>query len=348
MLAKKSEYTLAELIEGLDVTIKGDPNCLVRGVCPIENAKPDRITFLNTFLTKRYRQYLPETKAAAVILTKNDADACPVNAIISSNPYLTYAQIAGRFRDQTMCTPGIHPTAIIHESAQVDTSASIGPYVVIGRNSKIGAQVVLGPHCVVEDNASIGEGSVLDAYVLVCQRVTIGKRVRMGAKAIIGDEGFGFANHQGQWVKVPQLGSTEIGDDVDIGAMTTIDRGALENTVIGNGVKLDNNIQIGHNVKIGAHTIIAGCVGIAGSAEIGKHCMIGGGALINGHLSICDKVVIAGGTGVEKSITEPGMYSSGIVGVLPFKEFTRNNARFYRMQAMADRIKALEERENQS
>lgn len=343
-LAKKSEYTLAELVEGLDVTIKGNPDCLIRGVCPIDKAQPDRITFLNSFLTKRYRQFLPDTQAAAVILTKEDADDCPVNAVISSNPYFTYAQIAERFRMRTVGAPGVHPTAVVEKDAQVDATASVGPFAVIGRHAKIGAHVVIGAHCVVGESVSIGDQSVLDARVTIYQGVVIGKRAHIASGVVIGADGFGFANHQGQWFNVPQLGSVEIGDDVDIGANTTIDRGALENTVIGDGVKLDNQIQIGHNVKIGAHTIVAGCVGIAGSAEIGKHCMIGGGSLINGHISICDKVVIAGGAGVEKSIAEPGMYASGILGAVPFKEFLRNNARFHRLEAMAERIKALEER----
>ena len=341
-LANKSEYTLAELVEGLDVTIKGNPDCLIRGVCPIEKAQPDRITFLNTFLTKRYRQYLPETTAGAVILTKDDADVCPVNAVICANPYFTYAKIAGRFRDQPTVTPGVHATAVLHEGAQVDPTASVGAYAVIGRHAKIGAHAVIGSHSVVGDNVTIGDESILDAHVIIYIGVKIGKRAHIASGVVIGADGFGYANHQGQWFNVPQLGSVDIGDDVDIGANTTIDRGALEDTVIGNGVKLDNQIQIGHNVKIGAHTIIAGCVGIAGSAEIGKYCMIGGGSLINGHITICDKVVIAGSTGVEKSIAEPGMYSSGVVGVVPFKEFMRSNARFHRLDAMADRIKALE------
>lgn len=344
MLAKKSEYTLAELVEGLDVTIKGNPDCIIRGVCAIDKAQPDRITFLNTFLTKRYRQYLPDTQAAAVILGEKDVDVCPVNAIISKNPYLTYAQIASRFGRQVAHEASIHATAIVDKSAQIDSTASIGPYVVIGANVKIGARAVIGPHCVIQDNVSIGDDSTLDPRVMVYHGVTIGKRARILAAAVLGGDGFGFANNTGRWVNVPQLGTVEIGNDVQIGSNTIIDRGALENTVISDGVKLDGNIQVGHNVKIGAHTILAGSVAIAGSAEIGNYCMIGGGSLINGHISICDKVVIAGSTDVEKSISEPGMYASGIIGVLPFKEFTRNNARFHRLGAMAERIKALEER----
>lgn len=341
-LTKKSEYTLAELVEGLDVTIKGNPDCIIRGVCPIESAQADRITFLNTFLTKRYRQYLPETQAAAVILTQDDADDCPVNAVISANPYFTYAQIAGHFREQMMSAPGIHATAIIEEGAQVDSTASIGAYAVVGRHTTIGAHAVIGSHCVIGDNVVIGDETVLDAHAVIYQGVFIGKRSKIASGAVIGGEGFGYANHKGQWFNVPQLGTVEIGDDVDVGVNTSIDRGALGNTVIGNGVKLDNQIQVGHNVKIGEHTIVAGCVGIAGSAEIGKYCMIGGGSLINGHISICDKAVIAGSTGVESSITEPGMYASGVIGALPFKEFRRSNARFHRLESMSERIKALE------
>lgn len=341
-MAKKSQYTLAELVDGLDVTIKGDPNFLIRGVSPIHNAESDRITFVNTFLTKKYRQYLAGTKAGAVILTEADAAECPVNAIITRNPYYIYAKVAALFDDQAKAAAGVHSSVVCHAGAEVDPTASIGAYSVIGHHAKIGANVVIGAGSVIGDHVEIGEDTQLDANVTIYHKVKIGKRTRIASGVVIGADGFGFANQQGAWHKVPQLGTVEIGDDVDIGANTTIDRGALENTVIENGVKLDNLIQIGHNVRIGENTIIAGCVGIAGSAVIGKHCMIGGGSLIIGHITICDKAVIMGGSGVEKSVTEPGMYASGVLGITPFQQFSKNNARFYRLESLFERVKTLE------
>lgn len=341
-MTHKVKYTLAELVEGLDVEIQGDANCVISGVSPIQHATSDSVTFLNTFLTKKYRQFLSLTKAGAVILSAEDAAECPVNAIISRNPYLTYAKVAERFLPTKDTSTGVHPTVVIAKDAQIDPTASIGPYCTIGRRVIIGPDVVIGSGCVIGDDVTIAAGTRLDNHVVIYFKASIGKRTYIASGVVIGSDGFGFANAQGVWHKVPQLGSVIIGDDVEIGANTTVDRGALDDTIISNGVKLDNQIQVGHNVKIGEHTIIAGCVAIAGSAEIGKYCMVGGGSLINGHISICDKVVILGNSGVEKSITEPGMYSSGVVGIVPAQTFRRNNARFHRLDALSERIKTLE------
>ncbi len=339
MVSTKKHYTLSELIHGLDVTLKGDPHCLIQGVCPIQQSRPAHVTFLTNPL---YRKYLANTQAAAVILSQAEADNCPVNAIISANPHYTYAQIAAYFEKEVAISTGIHPTAIISESAQLDASVTIAAHCVIGEHVKIAANVVIGPGCVIGDGSEIGEGSRLDANVTIYHQIKIGKRARIASGVVIGGDGFGFANQKGVWHKVPQLGSVEIGDDVDIGANTTIDRGALENTVIEDGVKLDNLIQIGHNVKIGAHTLICGCTGIAGSTVIGKNCIIAGACIINGHITITDNVIITGNTGVEKSITEPGIYSSGVVGVVQNQEFRKNNARFYRLENLMQRVKTLE------
>ncbi|TAK79248.1 MAG: UDP-3-O-(3-hydroxymyristoyl)glucosamine N-acyltransferase [Gammaproteobacteria bacterium] len=335
----RTQYTLSELVHGLEVTLKGDPTCVIEGVSPIQQAQPGHVTFLTNRL---YSKHLASTQAAAVILSAADAEHCPVNAIISSNPYYTYSQIAAFFTHPTAVEAGVHPSAIIGNDSAIDPSASIGAHCVIGRHVKIGANVVIGPGCVVGDFSEIGEATQLDAKVTVYHRIKIGKRVRMASGVVIGGDGFGFANQKGVWHKVPQLGSVEIGDDVDIGANTTIDRGAIENTVIENGVKLDNLVQIGHNVKIGANTLICGCTGVAGSTVIGKNCIIAGASNINGHITITDNVIITGNTGVEKSITEPGIYSSGVVGVVTNQEFRKNNARFYRLENLMHRVKTLE------
>ncbi len=334
-------YKLSELIKNLEaVTIKGDPDCLISGVCTIQHAQPGCIAFLTNSL---YRQYLQTTQAAAVILTEADAVNCPVNAVISKNPHYTYAKIASFFEDQTKISPGIHSSAVVGSDCQLSPTAIIGANAVIGNHVSIASHVVIGPGTIIGNNVSIGESTQLDARVTIYANVKIGKRVHILSGAVIGSDGFGFANQKGSWHKVPQLGSVEIGDDVDIGANTTIDRGTVENTVIEEGVKLDNLIQVAHNVRIGAHTVIAGCVAIAGSAEIGKHCLIGGTAKIAGHVKIADQVILTGNTGVTKSITQPGMYSSGVKGAVPNLEFRKTNARIRRLDHLMQRVKTLED-----
>jgi UDP-3-O-[3-hydroxymyristoyl] glucosamine N-acyltransferase len=333
------QYTLSDLIKGLDVTLQGDANCLIEGVSPIQQSQAGHISFLANPL---YRKHLAISQASAVILSQADAAEWKGNAIICRNPYYVYAKIAGFFADQADLGQGIHPSVVVGEGCEIHASAIIAANCVIGNHVKIAAGVVIGSGTVVSDHVEIDQAAQLDARVTLYHRVKIGKRSRIASGAVIGSEGFGFANHQGAWHKVPQLGTVIIGDDVDIGANTTIDRGAVENTIIGNGVKLDNLIQIGHNVCIGENTIMAGCAGVAGSTSIGKNCMIGGRALINGHITICDNVIITGGTGVSKSIREPGMYSSGVVGAVPNKEFRESNARFHRLGNLMERVKKLE------
>jgi UDP-3-O-[3-hydroxymyristoyl] glucosamine N-acyltransferase len=333
-------YKLSDLIAGLDVTIKGNPDCLISGVSPIQQAAAGHITFLTNAL---YRKHLATTQASAVILHEADATECPINAIISRNPHYTYAKIAAFFANEPIVeVTEIHPTAVIGKHCQIDPSASIGANTVIGNHVHIAAGAIIGPGCTIADGVEIGEDTQLDAQVRIYHKVKIGKRTRITSGAVIGSDGFGFANQKGVWHKVPQLGSVIIGDDVDIGANTTIDRGAVEDTIIENGVKLDNLIQVGHNVRIGANTIIAGCVAIAGSTLIGKNCMIGGQTSFAGHISICDNAMITGMSAVSKSITAPGIYSSGIVGVVPNKEFKKNNARFHRLGNLIERVKILE------
>jgi UDP-3-O-[3-hydroxymyristoyl] glucosamine N-acyltransferase len=332
-------YTIKELTQGLDVTVKGDTSCVITGVSPIQQAQPGHISFLTNSL---YRKYLESTQAAAIVVGEADADACEHTVIVSRNPYYTYAKIAAYFSTTPEAIAGVHATAVIGDACVISDSASIGPHCVLGRQVKIGANVVLGSGCVIGDGVEIADDTHVDAQVTIYHQVKIGKRVRIASGVVIGSDGFGFANQKGVWHKVPQLGSVEIGDDVDIGSNTVIDRGAIENTVIEAGVKLDNLIQVGHNVRIGSNTIIAGCVAIAGSTTIGKNCMVGGATCFAGHISVCDQAMITGMTAVTKSITEPGVYSSGIVGAVPNLEFRKNNARFHRLDNLMQRVKTLE------
>ncbi len=334
------QYKLSDLIKNVDaVAIKGDPDCLISGVCTIQHSQPGHIAFLTNSL---YRKYLAATQAAAVILLEADAASCPVNAVISKNPHYTYARIAAFFETQTPLAAGIHPSAVIGSECSIDPSAVIAANCVIGNKVKIAADVRIGPASAIGDEVEIGEATQIDARVSIYAKVKIGKRCRMLSGAVIGSDGFGFANQKGVWHKVPQLGRVIIGDDVDVGANTTIDRGAIEDTIIEDGVKLDNLIQVAHNVKIGAHTVIAGCVGIAGSSVIGKHCLIGGDSMIAGHVSIADQVILTGGTRVTKSIENAGIYSSGIIGAVSNQEFRKNNARFNRLENLMQRVKSLE------
>lgn len=333
------QFKLADLIDGLDAKVIGHLDCLITGVSSIQSSQNGQITLLTNPL---YRKHLSTTSASAVILREEDAKDCPVTAVISSNPYFTYAKIAEFFSKPQKEAMGIDSSAKVGEGSIIDPSAFIGPCCVIGKNVHIGPKAYIGPGCVLGDAVQIGEATHLQGNVSILQGVVIGKNTRIASGVIIGSDGFGFANHQGHWHKVPQLGSVLIGNDVDIGANTTIDRGAIDNTVIEDGVKLDNLIQVGHNVHIGAHTIIAGCVAIAGSTLIGKHCMVGGATCFAGHISIADHTIITGMTAVTKSLTEPGIYSSGIVGAVPNHEFRKNNARFHRLENLMKRIKTLE------
>jgi UDP-3-O-[3-hydroxymyristoyl] glucosamine N-acyltransferase len=276
-----------------------------------------------------------------VVLSASAADACPVAALVTKNPHATFARIAAWLYPEPPAAPGVHATAVVHPTAQVDPSASVGPHACIGARVSVGARCVVGPHCVLEDDVALREDVRLVARVVVCRAVRIGARTVVHPGAVIGSDGFGYANDAGSWVKVPQVGSVEIGADVEIGANTTIDRGAIGDTVIGDGVKLDNQIQIGHNVRIGAHTAMAACVGVSGSTTIGQRCMIAGAVGIVGHLTICDDVVVTGFTMVSSSITEPGMYSSGLPAEKT-SDWRRIVARLKRIDSLASRLRELE------
>ena len=335
----KKKIKISDLMDGLDASLRGDGECLITGISSIQTAKPGEITFLNNGL---YKKFLSTTKASAIILSEEYANECKVTAIISKNPYYTYSRIAQLFHPPKEIIKEIHPSVVIGKDAVISNTASIGAQCVIGNRVRIAENVVIGPGCIIGDDCDIGANTELDARVTLYHHVSIGKRAHLCSGVVIGSDGFGFANQNGQWHKVPQLGGVIIGDDVDIGANTTIDRGAIDPTIIEDGVKLDNLIQIAHNVKIGKNSILAGCVAIAGSTVIGKNCMIGGAACFAGHITVCDNTLITGMTAVTKSITSPGMYSSGIVGAIPNKEFRKNNARFHRLENLMLRVKKLE------
>ena len=332
--------TLGEIAALSGVTLhQGDASTPVAGVAPLDRAGPADLSFLTN---PRYRPHLLKTRAAAVILSVADAAACPVPALIAQNPQVAYARAAGLFAPQLASVPGIHPSAWVDASAQLADDVSIAAHCTIGAHVQIAAGVVLGPNCVIAENVQIGAQSRLVAQVTICHGSQLGERVLVHPGAVIGSDGFGLAlDEQGQWLKVPQLGAVRIGNDVEIGANTTIDRGALEDTVIEDGVKLDNQIQVAHNVRIGAHSALAGCVGIAGSAQIGRHCMLGGGVGVAGHLRIADRVQVTGMSLVAHSLTEPGIYSSGLT-VERNRVWNRINARLRQLEQVFRRVAMLE------
>lgn len=315
----QQSYSLTKIAELLNAKVHGDAGCVITGISTLDNAKAGEITFLDN---TRYQKYLNQTKASAVILKSNYLEECPTNAVIMDNPYLGFAKVAELFDSRPKPT-GIHPTAIIAANCEIHPTANIGPYCVIEENVKIGAHCVLHPHVTIYTDTQIGHRTIIHSGV------------------VIGSDGFGFANDKGVWHKVPQLGGVTIGDDVEIGANTTIDRGALSNTIIENGVKLDNHIQIGHNVHVGAHTAIAACTAIAGSVRIGKNCMIGGNTGIAGHLELADRVIITGMSRVTGSIHQAGVYSSGSP-IQPNNEWRKNSVRMRQLDDLARKVKSME------
>jgi UDP-3-O-[3-hydroxymyristoyl] glucosamine N-acyltransferase len=312
------------------------------GVGTLEHARETEISFL---ANPKYRAALANTQAGAVILSRKDRDATSKPRLIVDNPYAVFAKVAQLFAPSPAFAPGIHTSAVIASSARVSPTASIAEFVSIGERAKIEDNVRIGPGCVIGDDVVVGAGSQLVARVVLYGRTVIGARALVHAGVVVGADGFGFApdfvDKKGQWQKIPQTGRVVIGDDCEIGANTTIDRGAIDDTVIGNDVKIDNQVQVGHNCMIGDHTVISGCVGLAGSTRIGKRVMIGGAAGAIGHLEICDDAVVSAMTLVTKSITEPGMYTSG-TPMMPHREWLKNAAHLRRLDAISDQVKLIE------
>jgi UDP-3-O-[3-hydroxymyristoyl] glucosamine N-acyltransferase len=330
--------SLGELAVRFGCELRGDPDTRVERVATLANADAHSLSFL---ANPRYRPQLSATHAGAVVLNAASAADCRTAMLLCDNPYATYARIAWLLHPPPPLTAGVHPSAVVAAGARVDVSAEVGPCATIATGAVVGARALVGAHCVLD------EGVILEEDVRLMARVTLGRGVRIGARTVvqpgvvIGGDGFGFAPASGGWVKVPQVGSVWVGADVEIGANTTIDRGAIDDTVIEDGVKLDNLIMVGHNVRIGAHTAIAGCTGISGSTTIGKRCMIGGAVGFAGHLTIADDVVITGYSCVSNSIVSAGVYSS----TLPLEEvhtWRRMAARFKRSAVLDARVRRLE------
>jgi len=314
--------TLGQIVQRLGGRVAGDPQILVHQVASLEGAQAQHISF---FTGSRYRAQLGATRAGAVVLGPEAENETGLPRIVAENPYAYFARVSQLFNPLVRQEPGVHASAVVAKSAQ------------------LGASVSIGAGCVVGEGAFIGEGSTLYPRVVVYAGCTIGARAIVHAGVVIGADGFGIAEEHGRWVKIPQIGAVRIGDDVEIGANTTIDRGAIDDTLIEEGVKLDNQIQVGHNVRIGAHTAMAGCVGVAGSATIGAHCQIGGGAIVLGHLTLADRVIISAASVVTRSILKPGQYS----GVFPIDDnaaWEKNAATLRQLHGLRERLRALEKK----
>ncbi|MFD2165854.1 UDP-3-O-(3-hydroxymyristoyl)glucosamine N-acyltransferase [Thalassotalea euphylliae] len=331
-------YTLTDLAQQIGATVKGDGNITVSSLATLAAAKNDQIAFLSN---SKYQSQLKDTQAAAVIVSPDMAEHCPTNALVMDNPYMGYAITAQLLDSTPEPASNIHPTAVVDASAKLGVNVSLGANVVIEDGADIGDNVSIGAGTYIGKNVSIGKNTKLWANISVYHDVVIGEQCVVHANTVIGADGFGYAPHQGKWHKIPQLGSVIVGNRVEIGASTTIDRGALDNTVIGDGCILDNQIQIAHNVVIGENTAIAGCTVVAGSATIGKNCTIGGLSAINGHISIADGTTITGMSMVMKGTKEAGVISSGIPAQ-PNRDWHKMNARLRKLDETTKKVAQLE------
>ncbi len=334
--------TAAELATRFGCELKGDPDAPISGVGTLAAAGPGELSF---FANRRYREALKATRAGVVVLDENDLPDCPVTALIASNPYAVYARAAAWLHPRPAPTPGVHPAAVVAASATIDPAAEIGPSAVIAEGTTIGPRTVVAPGAVVGQRCRLGSDCLIGANVTLGDDVSLGDRVIVHPGAVIGADGFGLAREPEGWLKVPQLGGVRIGNDVEIGACTSIDCGAIEDTVIEDGVKLDNQIQVAHNVRIGEHTVVAACAGISGSTIIGKRCVIAGMVGFVGHIEIADDVVVTGRSMVSRSLDKSGTYS----GALPVDEagrWRRNSARFRKLDELARTVRRLEKQLN--
>jgi len=331
-------FSLSEIVAQLGGRLLGDTGVRIAQIATLEHARPEQISFLTN---SKYRAQLANTRAGAVILGETDAEATGLPRIISDNPYAYFARVSALLNPLPEAKPGVHPSAVIGKGVTLDRTASIAATAVIGEGATVGAHSVIGEGCCIGSNVVIGQRARLYPRVVIYHDCVIGNSLIAHSGAVIGSDGFGMAMNEGRWFKVPQIGRVVIGNDVEIGANTTIDRGALDDTVIEDGVKLDNQIQVAHNVRIGAHTAIAGCVGIAGSTTIGRYCMIGGSAGILGHLQIADHVEIAAFSLIGKSIREAGSYT-GIFPSVRTEEWRKNAVHLRHLDKLVERIKILE------
>ncbi|HZX72481.1 MAG TPA: UDP-3-O-(3-hydroxymyristoyl)glucosamine N-acyltransferase [Rhodanobacter sp.] len=340
-------YSVAELAERFGLGVHGDGTRMLAGVGTLAGAGSSELSFLSN---SKYTAQLLSTQAGAVVLLEENLADCPTNALVAKDPYVAYARIAALFERLPASPAGVHPSAVVAVGARVSASASIGPYCVVETGAVIEDGAILGPHCIIGEGCTVGAHSRLVARVTLVTRTSLGKRVLVHPGAVIGSDGFGLAFDRdapgdGAWVKLPQLGGVRIGDDCEIGANTTIDRGTLDDTVLEEDVRLDNQIQIAHNVHVGAHTAMAGCAAVAGSARIGRYCMIGGNAGVLGHLELADRVTITAKSLVTHSIREAGEYSSG-TPLQDNRRWRKNAARFKHLDEYARRLSALEKDSN--
>jgi len=337
-VAHKIRYTLAKLAELLDAKLTGDGQCEITGLATLQNAKPGQLSFLSN---PSYADQLKSSQASAILIDEKFLDRCPGNKLVTSMPYVAFAKATQLFDESPRPSVGVHESASVDASAVLGKNVSIAANAVLAANVTVGDEVSIGAGCYVGEGASLGDACKLHSNVTLYHRVVLGRNVEIHSASVIGADGFGFAFDGLKSVKIHQLGAVKIGDDVEIGAGTTIDRGALEDTEIGNGVKIDNQVQIAHNCKIGEHTIICGCTAIAGSVIIGKYCIMGGGSGAVGHISIADKVQVSAMSLVSQSIPEPGMYSTGTIQAKT-SEWKRNAIRFQQLDSIAKRLKEIE------
>ena len=329
---------LKKLAEHVGGYVIGDGDCLIDHVATLKHAAKGAITFLTNL---KYKGELQATQASAVILSEKHAQECLTNALVVPNPHPAYAKIATLLYSEKTVQHGIHPTAVVEPGCQIDASVWIGPHCVVEAGVTILAGTVIGPGCYLGKHVSIGRDCELTTNITIMHHSRLADRILIHPGVVIGADGFGQANDNGKWIKVPQVGAVQIGNDVEVGANTTIDRGTIEDTIIEDGVKLDNLIQIAHNVRIGKNTVMAACTAVAGSSSIGENCAIGGCVAISGHISIADNVTITGRSTVLQSVRASGVYSSS-TPLEPNNLWHKNHIRFKQLDEMAKRIKALE------
>lgn len=330
-------YSLAELAEKLQLKCVGDNSSRIVGLATLVSANENQISFL---ANPRYLKDLKQSKAAAVIVTADMVEQCPSAALVSDNPYLSYAKATALFKRQPTSGQGVHPTAVVADSAFLASGVCVAANAVVGENVSLGENTVIGPNCTIGDNVKIGRGGLLHANVTLYHDVKIGDQCVLHSGCVIGADGFGFAPSAQGWQKIEQLGGVTMGNQVEVGANTTIDRGALDDTTIGNNVIIDNLVQIAHNVVIGDGTAIAGCAGVAGSTRIGKSCTIAGGVGMVGHITVADGVHITAMSLVTKSIAKAGSYSSG-TPMMETKQWRKSAARFAQLDKLAKNVSRL-------
>jgi len=337
-MSRGTGLRIGEIVHRLGGELVGDPSVEITQVAPLPRAREWEIGFI---ARTAYRSQLAATRAGAVIVPPELRGEVTTAAIVTPDPYAYFAKVSALLNPPESLVPGIHPQAIVEGGAEISAGARVGALAWIGRGARVGGGTLIAEGCYIGEGVTVGSDCRLYPRVTVYHNCVIGHRVTVHSGAVIGADGFGYAPEDGRWLKIPQIGRVMIGDDVDVGANTTIDRGAMDDTVIEEGVKLDNQIQIGHNCRIGAHTGIAGCVGIAGSTTIGRHCMIGGAAMIGGHLEIVDNVIISGGTAVPGSVKQAGQYTS-LYPLVPHRDWLKMSAQLKSIERLVERVRQLE------